>query len=229
MSIDSDNNVVSTDGSILERAGAFAEIVVGRIKAGAVVTTQTITNSLSITTENVSVAGQSLRDYIVNVVNEAIGNNKITINNEQNTINNKQVTVDDNSKFEVLDSNTASGSAVASIDNSGNANLSGSLSVGSDATVSGTIRAKKIIADEIEGINIKAATVSAYYVTNNYYDSTDSFPTLTVTSGTDPKDFVVTKENAGIIGGIGNFFETFTGKVTTSLLDATNIAADNLI
>jgi len=81
-----------------------------------------------------------------------------------------------NSSFIIQNS---SGSAVATIDSSGNASFSGTLAsqnldVGNDATFSGTLRANRILADQIEGINIQTATLSAQYITNNYYEASSS-------------------------------------------------------
>lgn len=94
------------------------------------------------------------------------------------------------SKLSILNKATSSASVVASIDNQGNARLQGDLTarqasfsgqlsaqtldVNGDASISGTLRAGKIIASNIEGLNLRATTVSAQYITNNYYSSTPS-------------------------------------------------------
>lgn len=58
------------------------------------------------------------------------------------------------SRLEIINPKGASTSAVASIDNEGNASFSG------------TLRARRIIADEIQGLNIQTSTGSANYITN---------------------------------------------------------------
>lgn len=63
-------------------------------------------------------------------------------------------------KLEIRNTKEASGSAVASIDASGNASFSGQLTT-QEASIAGTLRATRIIADQIQG-----ATVSAQYITN---------------------------------------------------------------
>jgi len=69
----------------------------------------------------------------------------------------------DNSKFQILNTKYSTGSAVATIDNQGNASFSGQLSSSSlntgDATISGTLHAGRILADDIVGLHIQAATV----------------------------------------------------------------------
>ncbi|MCL6096364.1 MAG: site-specific integrase [Patescibacteria group bacterium] len=80
----------------------------------------------------------------------------------------------ENDKLSILNGNSASASAVSSFDNQGNATFSGSLEVGKDASIAGTLRAKKIIASEIEGLPTYTASNAATYVTNNYYASTPS-------------------------------------------------------
>ena len=74
----------------------------------------------------------------------------------------------------------SSGSAVATIDNSGNATFSGTLS-SADASVSGILRARKIIVDEIEGTSptpdyIDISTLSSQFVyIDNLNATTASF------------------------------------------------------
>ena len=164
------------------------------------------TNSLAIATENFSIAGQSIQDFIVSVVNNAISNGTIQQFNNGGLISpiasidevhtnlisplaeDSHIAVKlDDTKFQILNTKYSTGSAVASFDNLGNATFSGILSsrgleVKDDASISGTLRARRIIADQIEGLNIKASTVSANYITNitNVYNSSNSaFPTLT--------------------------------------------------
>lgn len=60
-------------------------------------------------------------------------------------------------KFSILNSQLSSSSAVASIDNQGNARFNGSVEA-AQASFSGTLRADKIIANDIEGLDQKLAT-----------------------------------------------------------------------
>ena len=157
---------------------------------GVVNAQQTITNSLSVTSENVSIAGQSLHDYIASVVNEVLGGTVISPVSSIDTIDTHVISPLDqsaisvkleNNKLSIINGKSGTGSAVATFDREGNATLSGSLSVGQDASIAGTLHASKIIADTIEGLNVNASTVSANYITNvtNIYNNNGSnFPTI---------------------------------------------------
>jgi hypothetical protein len=83
----------------------------------------------------------------------------------------------------------ASSAAVATIDNNGNASFSGSLksnelAVNSDASISGTLYAHKIKADEIEGLSEKVGTLAAQNITNvtNIFFATPSATPTTIAS-----------------------------------------------
>jgi hypothetical protein len=185
-------------GNPLQRVGEFSDAAIANLRAGIVNAQQVTTNALSVATENVTIGGQSLRNYIASIVSEII-NQQSLINNQgfispiasADEIHTNFISplADDsniavslhNSKFMILNSNNATGSAVATIDNQGNASFSGQLSSNSlntnDATISGTLHAGRILASDIEGLNVTAATVSAQYitnVTNNIYNSTAS-------------------------------------------------------
>jgi len=66
-----------------------------------------------------------------------------------------------------------SGSAVAKIDDQGNASFSGQLSALSgqftDASISGTLRAKNIAADSIDGLEAKVSSIAADTILNTKY------------------------------------------------------------
>ncbi len=186
----------------ITRIGAFAEIISAKITAGFIKAEQISTKSLNVATANVSIAGQSLHDYIASIVAEQLSNiSNLTSNSVVSPIaqideihtnvispvgESKKVAVklNDNQGESKLEIQNASGSALASFDSLGNASISGNLSsnnllVNDNATVSGVLRASKIIADEIEGLNIKTSTIAANYITNNYYVATPgAFPTL---------------------------------------------------
>jgi len=193
-------------GNPIDRVGAFAELAVANLRAGFISAQQISTNTLSVTSENVTIGGQSLRNYIASVIND-LG---LTINGQKiisplaeiDTIHtnfisplaqNSNIGIKlENNKLSIVNGNSATASAVSSFDNQGNATfsgtihanqseISGNLTAG-DASISGTLRAGKILATDIVGLNIQAATVSANYITNNYYNSTNSaFPTLLAT------------------------------------------------
>jgi hypothetical protein len=87
---------------------------------------------------------------------------------------------------------TGNGAAVATIDNQGNASFSGqlastNLTVHQDATISGTLHAGKILADEIVGL--PSASTSAQYITNfvsiaSYSGQLANVPSLHVDTAT---------------------------------------------
>ena len=181
-------------GNALQIFQSFSDILAANIQAGLVNADNVITNSLSVTTGNITINGQNIKDYITGIVENVL-------NGEDNNIISPIASVDqihtdlisplasssaiaiqfDQNKLNILNANNASGSAVASIDNQGNASFSGQLSASSgqfgDATISGTLHAGKILASDIEGLNIQTSTISAQYITNNItnvYNSTNS-------------------------------------------------------
>ncbi len=186
-------------GNPIDRVGAFAELAVAKLRVGFISAQQISTQALSVTTENVTIGGQSLRNYIVSIVTSIINstnNNIISPLASIDTVHTNLISPlaqdsnigikFENDKLSIVNGNSATASAVSSFDNLGNATFSGQLSAANGqfggASISGTLRAGKIIASDIEGLNIQASTISANYVTNNYYNSTTSaFPTLLAT------------------------------------------------
>ena len=186
-------------GNPLQRVGEFSDAVIANLKVGGVDAQQITTQALNVATENVTIGGQSLHDYIASIVSNII--------NQQSLIGNQNVispiaSVDeihtnfispvgsdaniglklDSNKLSILNGNTASSSAVAVFDNQGNATFSGNLTANNltiqqlnnsgDATISGTLHAGKILASDIVGL----ASSSATYVTNNVMNIYNSSP-----------------------------------------------------
>ena len=131
---------------------------------------------------DITIGTQTLQEYIEATLTELLSKKVVSPIAEINTLNTDLVTPLasdsaislslDNSQLTIHADRTASSAAVATIDNQGNASFSG------------TLRAKKIIADDIElseEAKKKLATGSATYVTNvtNIYNST---PSATVTA-----------------------------------------------
>lgn len=182
------------DNTNVTRIATLSDAFVGNIRAGLVNAQKLTTGSLNVTAESVTIAGQSLRNYITAIVNDVLSSQDVvspiasidSLNtnvisplskNEESKV---AVKLNDNQGKSKLEVQNASGSAVASFDSAGNATLSGNLAATS-ASIAGTLRAQKIIADQIEGLNVNTATLSANYITNNYYYATpsaDPFPTL---------------------------------------------------
>jgi hypothetical protein len=161
-------------GNPIARVGEFSDAAIANLRVGFVNAGQITTNALSVASENITINGQNVRDYITGIVTSAISNSQFALSNGQTiisplaTVNTLQtsliVPIDDNAnvalklnsnQLSVLNSNSASGLAVATIDNQGNASFSGQLTSNSlntgDATISGTLHVEKLIADEIVG------------------------------------------------------------------------------
>jgi site-specific recombinase XerD len=161
-------------GNPLQRVGEFSDAAIANLRAGLVNAQQVTTNALSVATTNVTIGGQSLKDYIVSVVTSAISNSQFVLSNGQAVIsplasvdtlqtnlivpldNNSSVALKlDNNELSILNNNSSSGWTVATIDNQGNASFSGQLTATggefSQATVSGTLHIGKLIDDEIGG------------------------------------------------------------------------------
>ncbi len=151
----------------------FFEVVAANIRTGLINASEIVANSLIVTSDSVIVGGQNLKDYIVRTVNESplrqdfggqagiispvIKTDRVATNIISPLAENSNISVSlSDSQFTIHDSNNATGSAVAAIDNQGNASFSGtidSLSLETnDASVSGTLRAGSIFADSIQGL-----------------------------------------------------------------------------
>jgi hypothetical protein len=195
-------------GNPITKIDAFMELAVGNLKAGFISATQISTNALSVASENITISGKNIKDYIASIVTDIINNtngsfvspiaevDQLHTNFISPIAQNSNIGIKlENDKLSIVNGNSASSSAVAAIDNKGNATFSGQLSASSgqfkEASISGTLHVDKIIANNIEGLNIKASTVSANYITNvtNIYNSTaSSFPTLSVAPSNNSSD-----------------------------------------
>ncbi|MDP2638312.1 MAG: site-specific integrase [Candidatus Levybacteria bacterium] len=168
----------------LTNIGGFWEIIAANIKAGLIKASEITTDSLIVTSDSIIVGGQNIKDFIVQTVKDA------GLNSDSSTIspviNVNQISTDiisplssDNiivklaspsGSFAIQNSED---STVAQIDNEGNASFSGRLTALSsefnDSTISGTLRAKNIIADSIEGLEAKISTIAANTIFNTKY------------------------------------------------------------
>lgn len=167
----------------IKQIGVFSQMIIANLKAGLIKADEITTNSLSIATESVTIAGISLADYISSTVNNIL-NTKYMIHDtkivspiakaneiQTNIISpladdsNISISLED-SKLTIYNSKDASGSAIAVIDSKGNASFSGTLTsnnlnIENDATISGTLTARKILADSIEGLDARVSSLSA--------------------------------------------------------------------
>lgn len=177
-------------GSIFTQIGEFSEALIANLTVGALNATTTVTNSLTVTSDAITVQGQTLKDYILQTVQQANSLSPPTLvmpiaeineihTNLLSPIGDSAIQVAINSdSFVIQTTKTASPSAVASIDAGGNATFSGQLNAKSiitgqstsqnlttsQATVSGTLFANQIIASSIQGLDEKIASQTALSV-----------------------------------------------------------------
>ncbi len=138
-------------GNVITRSEIFASAIIGNIKAGFIDVKEIATDTLTAKTKITS-------PIVETDVIKPSSSNKVVIKLETK----QQVTSLAKPKLEIQN---ASGSAVASIDSTGNASFSGTLKIkdltaqnatisggltANNASVSGTIRARNIIADNID-------------------------------------------------------------------------------
>ena len=167
-------------------------LIVDNLSAGIIKARDITVDSLNVTSSEVLIGGKSLKDYLTAAIEDVLSKNQTNIispiasieeihTNVISPLAQGNLTVklssSEGSSFVIQNS---SGSAVATIDSNGNASFSGSL-FSSEASVSGTLRAKKIIADEIEGNSpisdyIDISTLSSQFVyIDNLNATTASF------------------------------------------------------
>ncbi|OGH37468.1 MAG: hypothetical protein A3B44_02530 [Candidatus Levybacteria bacterium RIFCSPLOWO2_01_FULL_38_21] len=148
-------------------------LIVDNLSVGIIKARDITSDSLNVTSGEVLIGGKKLKDYLTQIIEDVLSKNQTNIispiasieeihTNVISPLAQGNLTVklgsSENSSFVIQNS---SGSAVVTIDSSGNATFSGSLST-LDASVSGILRARKIIADEIENIATPEANISNY-------------------------------------------------------------------
>ena len=165
---------------------AIASSIIGNIATGVLQLQDLSVTTLSVTSDTIIIGGVNLQDYIATVVEGTVKNLQNTVFapkiispiGEFGTVKTDVISPlsEDSDIAITLDGSTltihadkdASSAAVATIDNQGNARFAGDIEAG-QASFSGTLRAQRIIADEIVGLS----TGSATYITNitNIYNS----------------------------------------------------------
>lgn len=169
------NLSINDKGDLLSQSlppTGLLEGIIDTINLGIVEAKTISTKSLAVATDSLSIGGESLRDYITAITRQAradLENQLFTRKLISPIAEIAQVNThiisplsDDahiamrfeDNQISILNSHLSSQSAVATFDNQGNASFSG------------TLRARRIIADEIEGLNTQTATNTANYVTN---------------------------------------------------------------
>ena len=178
VSFENNQFVARNEGSLVTRIGSFATAVIANLKAGAIqaqsltisglstlssVTAQTITvsgnlttSSLSVATNSITIAGQSLTEYIDSRISNAIDSGQLVspLASDSATVRSGKV---------VIKPLIATTEPVLEVE--GNASVSGQLSTNSltttDATVSGTLRVDTLIADNLTALEAQVASLSA--------------------------------------------------------------------
>jgi hypothetical protein len=190
--------VKRSDGSIIERLVSFAQVITAKLSVGLLTAKEGMFDTLALATDQLSIGGTSLRDYIRSVVESFPLHNSSEIRTPTLIANGIKAIISPlsadseislafkNSSIEVRSNKGGTEHTVASIDADGNATFSGSLTA-QDANIAGTLRAGKIVADQIEGLDDKLATLAAALQNQNesspvIASSTDS-ATITFNSG----------------------------------------------
>ncbi len=165
----------TSDGTFLTATGAYFKIFVANVSAGVVKAKQGTFDTLAIATEHITIAGMDLKAYIQSIVKDqqtdllakgSLASSSLQTNIISPLADDSEISLDlRNSQFAIRTSRFASGSAVATIDKAGNASFSGQLTSNgldtTEATISGTLRAGRIIAADIVGLDDKLATLAA--------------------------------------------------------------------
>ncbi len=153
----------------IAKSDALGSAVIANLTAGAINAKQIVADSIDVGA--ITIAGLNIKDYIASAISQIEVKSPIGSFNETHTniispLSDKQnviVRLPDKSSLTI---ENASQSAVASIDSEGNASFSGQLLAGSietqninsdnltstNASVAGVLRAGKILADSIEGL-----------------------------------------------------------------------------
>jgi site-specific recombinase XerD len=181
--------IAAANGEDLANIEGFFKVVAANIEAGLVNASEIITKTLIVTSDSIIVNGQNLRDYVAGIISDL---KSTDTKNTLPIVNANQLSADIISPLSSpslivklstpsgsLVVQNASGSAVAKIDDQGNASFSGTISSkelqANDASVSGTLRAGNIIADSIEGLEAK---VSSYINLASYSAQLSYVPDL---------------------------------------------------
>lgn len=139
-------NLTDSENKVISRVGAFSEVATGKLNAGLVTSTQIETNALSIASENVTINGQTLKDYIASasaqtIANMSNNNNQIATNSAE--INNNSVTSN-------------------ALQINGNATISGTLSTGT--LIATHIPALDDLTQRVTSLENQLASLSAAFI-----------------------------------------------------------------
>jgi site-specific recombinase XerD len=186
----------TTNGSIISKIGSFATAVIANLQAGAISASQISTNifqattasigslttqSLSIATSNVTIAGQNINDFIdarvnalldsrISQLTSPLASTSATVTAGRIVIRPEIATSEP--VLDVTGNASISGSLAANNVTAQTATVSGQLSANglsaNNATISGTLHATNIEADNITALSARIATLSATTIVNNF-------------------------------------------------------------
>jgi hypothetical protein len=108
-------------GELIERIAAFAQTVIGEIKAGLVSAKEIVTDKLTVTADNLTIAGKTLAQYIDDRINQFLTTNSLLLTTNQKVVspvieteeiqlktqNPKLKTTTENAKLEITDKDNA--------------------------------------------------------------------------------------------------------------------------
>ncbi len=163
----------NSNGVILSSIAAYALATIANLQAGMVNTKDLVVNdsasflgtlqadtiqTTQLSANNILIAGVSLQDYVNNLIHQSQSNIASPLSSSINSL-----AVNIISPLGTQSAVTINGNVNINGSASVSANLSSANLRTTDATVSGTLYAHKIVADEIQGYN---ASPSATYITN---------------------------------------------------------------
>ncbi len=217
-------------GNAVHRVDGFSNLIVANLEAGYAhirtlaadsftATTSTLGNAtastFAVAANTITIGGQDLRQFILDTVSSAgfIQNPIVSPLAEVDTIKTNTISplalgdkINIKGKLAVESNTSATDSSAVSLEVSGSASISGSISSNSiqtsDATVSGTLRAGNVIANNISGLDDKISSAASKFINN---------PTANLTIATVHADFGIFEQ------GI-----TSMGPITSNILTATD-------
>ncbi len=188
---------VRRENTWVSEVASFASATIGKVKtglleaqnvlvSGTIAAQHIVVEQLDVTNDNIRINGLSLSEYIAsilpndNATPEVATAQTISSNFISPLADDSDISISlENSQLSIHNSAHTTGSAVASIDNEGNATFSGSLAAESgqfndlsinhlnstgDASIAGTLSAESIRANTIEGLDEKVASYAANYL-----------------------------------------------------------------
>jgi len=175
-----DKKFVVTDsmGNVINQLAILSDSIIANLKTGIITANEIVTDN--ITSLTASIQNGNIDNLVISnkLISPIAQINEIHTNLISPLASNSAIAMSfDSNRITIQNDNNP----VANIDNQGNASFSGAinsknLNISENATISGVLRASKIIADQIEGLQNHTASQNAQYITNitNVYSATES-------------------------------------------------------